>query len=388
MTELKKPLCIAPWTNILVDTNKGIKPCCAYMDVHIGNLKNDSVTDIINSKEWTELKTKLSNHEWPAGCDRGCNQQEIKTGWSPRLGFQLDKFQGKEDADVIDYESNKIIYMEFNGSNVCNLACLHCNPIFSSKWQVEWKKLAFDDREYKNTLSNVDLIKENLKQLDLSNLKFIHFKGGEPMLNDETLTVLEHVNDLGILPNIKISIFTNGSIYNERLVELLGMAKNLHFYVSVDGTGELFDYIRYGESSIEKIENLVSKINQLDNSRLSMSVSTMVYNIFKLVEIRDLWDDWKKKYKFYDQYFNIVVTEPNYLNVCVLSDAVRKELIDYLTKHQHYNEFNVVIKSLKNQYLGDDVHNKWVNFTKKMEAMRGNNILDLVPELKDELVYR
>jgi len=389
MTEFTKPLCVAPWTNILIDTNKGVKPCCAYMDQHLGDLKNQEVADIINGKEWLEVKRKLSNHEWPLGCYKGCKESEDRTGWSPRLNFQIDHFQhGQHEYDIINYESNKIIYMEFNGSNICNLACLHCNPIFSSKWHVEWKKLGWDNTEYHNTLSNTELIEKNLKQLDLSNLKFIHFKGGEPMLNDETLCVLEYVNSLGILGNLKVTIFTNGSIYNERLIELLGKAKSLQFSVSIDGTSGLFEYVRYGEGNIEKIEKLVSRINELENSILAMSVSTMAYNIFDIVNIRDLWMKWRKSYKFVPPFFNIIVTGPEYLNVCVLSDNVRKELISHLTKYQLADEFNVIINALSNDYLGDEMHNRWVDYTKKMESMRGNNILDLVPELKDELVYR
>lgn len=387
MTELTKPLCVAPWTNILVDTNKGVKPCCAYMDTHIGDIEQTDVSEIINSPDWNEIKRKLLNQEWPKGCYKGCKEQEDKTGWSPRLNFQIDHFQHEIDA-AVNYESNEILYMEFNGSNVCNLACLHCNPIFSSKWQVEWKKLKLDDIEYKNTVSNVELIEKNLKQLNLSKLKHIHFKGGEPLLNDETLCVLEHLNSLDILKNVRVTVFTNGSIYNQRLIELFGKAKQFVCSVSIDGPDKLFDYIRYGESSIEKIEKLISVVNKLDNSMLGISVSTMVYNIFKLVEIRDLWIDWRSKYKFRNPFFNIVVTHPNYLNICVLSDATRKHLIEHLTKNQIANEFEVVLTALANEYLGDEIHNKWVDYTKNIEALRGNNILDLVPELKDELVYR
>ena len=172
------------------------------------------------------------------------------------------------------------------------------------------------------------------------------------------------------------------------MIELLGKAKSLEFIISIDGTSGLFEYIRYGEGSIENIEKLVSKINELKNSVLAMSVSTMAYNIFDIVNIRDLWLKWKKSYKFVEPFFNIIVTHPDYLNVCVLSDDVRKELISYLTKSQLSNEFTVVISALSNDYLGDTIHNRWVEYTKKMEAMRGNNILELVPELKNELVYR
>lgn len=392
MTELIKPLCVAPWTNILIDTNKGMKPCCAYMDEHLGNIRQQSVLEILSGDKWTNLKNKLKNQEWVPGCYKGCKAQEDNHSWSPRLNFQMDRFQHgqHEYDDIVNYESNEILYMEFNGSNVCNLACLHCNPIFSSKWVPEWEKLYPESAgKYKNTLPNTELIKSQLKQLDLTKLRFVHFKGGDPMFNDETLTVLEHLDELGIISNIRFTMFSNGTIINEKVIELLKKAKYFVFSVSIDGTGKLNEYIRYGDSSIENIIKTVEKINTISNVEITISVSTMVYNIFNLVEIRDFWLEITKKYKIEQYpYFNIVVTEPVFLNPCVLSDSVRQELIKHYTHHQLREEFEPVLRALANPYLGDDIHNEWVNYTRKIEAMRGNRIEDIVPQLANELVLR
>lgn len=382
-----QPLCIAPWTNILVDTNKGVKPCCAYSDMHFGDIRHKSLSEIVSGEQWNDLKTKLKNQEWAPGCYRGCKSQEDKHGWSPRFGFQATKFQF-ENRPVINYENDSIIYLEFNGSNVCNLACLHCNPNFSSKWIPEWEKINPDTKgTLRNTLPDTELIKANLKELDLSKLEFVHFKGGDPMFNDETLTVLEHLDELGIISNIKFTMFSNGTVINEKVIELLKKAKHFVFSVSVDGTGPLNEYIRYGDSSIEKIISTIETVDKIPNVQMTLSVSTMVYNIFNLVEIRDLWIELSKKYKFVkDYYFNIIVTTPIYLNPGVLSDSTRNELIEYYTKNQIKNEFSGIIKSLSNPYLGDKIHNDWVTYTRKVEALRGNRIEDIVPQLAKELI--
>lgn len=385
-----QPLCIAPWTNILIDTNKGVKPCCAYMDDHLGNIKETNISDIVSGEKWADLKNKLLNQEWTKGCYKGCKSQEDKHGWSPRLGFQPVHFQNEASTDPIQYEDGAIVYLEFNGSNICNLACLHCGPAFSSKWIPEWERLFPDSKgTFKNNLPDTDLITSNLKQLDLSRLKYVHFKGGDPMYNDETLTVLEHLDQLGIIANIEFTMFSNGSIVNEKVVELLSKAKMFTYCVSVDGMGKLNEYIRYKDSSIETIIRSIEKIDAMPNVQLTLSVSTMVYNIFNLVEIRDFWLEMANKHKFVkDVFFNIVVTNPIYLNPAVLSDPVRQQLVDYYTKNQIKNEFGSIIKSLSNPYLGDEIHNEWVTYTRKMEAMRGNRIEDIVPELANELVIR
>ena len=43
---------------------------------------------------------------------------------------------------------------------------------------------------------------------------------------------------------------------------------------------------------------------------------------------------------------------------------------------------------LKNtEYGGDMLHDQMVKYTKDMDKIKGQNILDVVPELEDEMVY-
>lgn len=387
------PLCIAPWASILIDTDKSVKPCCGYGKVYNQDefLTNKTLQEIVNGETWTDLKNKLKNNEWPTRCAQSCKRSEERSGWSPRSGYQAVHFRGDiYTPEITDYESGAIRNLEFNGSNICNLACLHCSPTFSSKWIPEWKKVFPNDPEkYKSTLPDPELIINNLKQLDLSKLQDVMFKGGEPMYNDETLVVLEYLDSLGILPNVKVNMFTNASVLNEKIVALLSKARGFVYTVSIDGPGKLNEYIRYKDSSIENILSNIEKIDALENSFICFSMTTMVYNIFSLVELRDMWLDMKKKYNVFDfPFFNLVVSYPYHLHPSVLSDKTRHELIEYYTKNQIKDEFKTVIKTLEQPYAGDARHNEWVNYTKKMESLRSNSIIDLVPQLADELILR
>ena len=69
-------------------------------------------------------------------------------------------------------------------------------------------------------LPDPELILKNLKELDLSNLRTINFKGGEPLLNSETISILEYLESQSILKNITISISSNGTYINEKIIEL------------------------------------------------------------------------------------------------------------------------------------------------------------------------
>ena len=386
------PICLAPWKSILIDTNKDLKPCCAYERGDLGNLNNTSIQEIISGPAWTDVKRKLTNQEWPQGCAVGCKEREEKIKYSVRLSYQKNYTFSNDD---------KINYLEFNGSNICNLACLHCSPKFSSKWLIEWKKLekslplgildpAKNEKRSSEFLTNSDLVLKNLKELDLTELRNVMFKGGEPMLNNETLSALEYFDTISILSKLEIQIITNGTIANEKILQLLNKAKKVLITISVDGVGKLNEYIRYGgDSDTQNLQKNIKLFSSfIKTVEITLSVSVMVYNIFNLLEIRKFWYTELIKYHRSVPFFNIIVIDPLYLNPCVLSDATRLKLIEHYKKYQRKNEFEIVIKSLSGNYLGDKLHNDWVSYTKEIEALRGNSIVDLVPELKEELQFR
>jgi radical SAM protein with 4Fe4S-binding SPASM domain len=405
----KKVLCTAPLTAALIDTNKGVRPCCVYGVKYVGNIKEQRLSNIINSTEWKKIKQQMYDNEWPDGC-LSCKEREDVTGWSVRTLFSNGSF------DVTGWEEEKLTYLEFNGSNICNLACLHCTPGFSSRWVIDNKKAkeVFDtyEEEVKNKISYFDavitytddekgrstkmhlpdpeLVLENLKELDLSNLRTINFKGGEPLLNSETLTILHYLDELSILGNVSIIFSSNGTYINQEIIDVFKKCKKVTFNLSLDGIDELFNYIRYGDAKFINIEPVVAKLNELTNISVAFQVSVMNYNIFNLKEIGDWVTSISEKYKVVDHItgFSNCIQYPKYLSLQTLSDDTRKQLIEYYSNLTNYTHYEVVITALKSEYIGDDIHDDWVHYTNLMQTVRKNNILDIVPQLAEELQFK
>ena len=405
----KTVLCKAPLTAALIDTNKGVRPCCVYDNTYIGNIKEDSLVKIINSDEWKKLKQQMYNNEWPGPC-WPCKEREEVSGWSVRHLFNDGAF------DVTGWEEEKLTYLEFNGSNICNLSCLHCNAGFSSRWVTETSKAIAIHKTYEATkrmkmswfdavnqykddntgrstkmhLPDPELVLKNLKELDLVNLRTINFKGGEPFLNSETTAILAYLDDIDILQQVDITISTNGTYINKETLELLKKAKHINLYVSIDGVGELFNYIRYGDAKFEDIEPTLAKLNTVPNINIQVSCTVMNYNIFSLVDIRTWVQEMAQKYERVNGIcgFTNCLTHPTYLSILTLSDETRKELIEHYTLHNaSYFDFREVIATLSKEYSGDEVHNFWIDYTTLMQTVRKNNILDVVPQLTKELAY-
>jgi radical SAM protein with 4Fe4S-binding SPASM domain len=108
----KKVLCKAPLTAALIDTNKGVRPCCVYDNTYIGNIKENSLLQIISSQEWKKLKEQMYANEWPKPCLPCKEREEVSGGWSVRHLFNDGAF------DVTGWEEEKLTYLEFNGSNI------------------------------------------------------------------------------------------------------------------------------------------------------------------------------------------------------------------------------------------------------------------------------
>ena len=408
---IEKVLCTAPLTSILIDTNKGIRPCCYYEGDFLGNIKEQPLTEIMSNKKWQKLKEQMYAKEWPTEC-LGCKKIEDDSGRSLRHSYVGD---GGIDTD--GWEDGKITILEFNGSNICNLACLHCHGGFSSKWVIEAKKvreytiskqldpetenrmltqyrslnvLTNNDRYQPTTKMHIpdsDLVLENIKQLDLSKLKMAIFKGGEPMLNDETIQVLTYLDSINLLSEVTVSISTNGTYIGEKVVELLAKCKHVQYLISIDGVDELFNYIRYGDAKFDTVEKVISIVNQLPNTIIAINNTAMNYNAFNLLEIRDWGIELSKKYNRMAPMVNFsnFVQSPIYLSMSTLTDEARHYLIKYYTDNSIDGEFKYVLNVLSNDYLGDTIHSRWVEYTEMMEEVRGNNIADIVPQLKNEL---
>jgi sulfatase maturation enzyme AslB (radical SAM superfamily) len=347
-------------------------------------------------------------NEWPNGCLL-CKKNEETMGSSLRQNYF-------ENSTAEDIDNEKLTYLEFNGSNICNLACVHCHSLYSSKWHIERKKLikivdTYDIDKKKRAssarpievgtyldsdgttldkmhLPNPNLVLENIKQLDLTNLRTISFRGGEPFLNSETKTILEYADTQGLLNHVHVSVTTNGTYVDDAVIELLKKCKTVHINMSIDGIGDLFNYIRYGDAKFEMIEPTIAKLNEIPNAGILISVASMNYNAFNLLEIRDWTILMSEKYNKVQRLagFNNCVVSPDYLSLATLSDDTRKHLIEFYTKNSIDNEFQYVINLLSNEFLGEQIHTQWVEYTELLEAVRGNKIVNIVPQLAKELI--
>lgn len=188
--------CVMPWMHIHTRPSGDVSPCCIWdTEIPLGNIKKEKVINIINQKEFKELRKSMLKNESLQGCIQ-CNEQELVTGQSYRSEFNnifnryIDDFIGNTNEDG-SYDDFKMLHMNIRFSNLCNFGCRSCGSINSSFIGQE-EKIKYP---VINILDSLPNYKEEVFGF-LKDVKWINFAGGESMLIKEHWEVLDKLIEI------------------------------------------------------------------------------------------------------------------------------------------------------------------------------------------------
>jgi len=386
------PICTAPFHGILIETDKTVKPCCAWQGDPLGNLKFQNINEIRNGEKLKNIQKEMLLGKWPTGC-KACEHSEKLNNISAKNSL-FDK--------IIPYsENNKLTQLEFNSSNLCNLVCSGCSPSWSSSWvnfQNKHKLLhgVHGKPEWILHSPKPQSVKNLFDGIDLSNLIHITLKGGEPFLNNDNIELLDMLDSMGILGNIDLLITTNGCFAPSKFLNLLNKAKSVAIMISIDGIGELNQYIRFDPINLESshtdnIKNNIFKfIQNISRTRLHINMfpTVQVHNAWNLKEISDWWTNEimpiNKQVIYQEARFVYHMEYP--FGLQHLSDATRFKLADYYESLNYTNLKHIITVFRKIEYIGDDLHNQMVNYHNSIDIHKFKRFIDIVPNAKKELI--
>lgn len=173
-----------------------------------------------------------------------------------------------DKAKKLDYHPIDAIILPTSG---CNLGCRYCYSEASPQ-----KKSYLDFNKGK---IGIDFIFENAKHRNEKKVFFSFLGGGEPLVAvDLDYALVEYIREREKTDGIKanISICTNGTIYNEKVCNLLRLSNQIQF--SFDGTSKVQNRHRpfaNGESTFQIVSTNIRRIKK-DFPHLSISVRTTV----------------------------------------------------------------------------------------------------------------
>jgi radical SAM protein with 4Fe4S-binding SPASM domain len=403
--------CVAPWHSLTIEWDGEVYADAVAFKPY-GSIYENTLSELWQSKRAVELRKTWSKGIPDNEICNSCIRKEQTVGSSRRQYFYRNL--PSELLKTATYDPNEkpnIWYLEINSSNKCNLKCRMCNGQVSSSWVKEEKQLAKITPSWmpkrkigKYSKVDFDVIKNVLEKKEyFKDLQFLKLTGGEPLMEEQNYQLMEQFIEWDIAKNIMLDINTNGTFMNERLVNIVKHFKLVKLHISLEGTGELYQYIRGGENfTLDQLETNILEFNKLPNTVIIYTVTVQIYNIFNIVDIWDWYLNIRKPTN--EIYFKNVVVNPPHLNFQILPNKLKLKAYETMKKanlpqgdYTDINDvtqgdigFSNIIKNLQNLDTYNEKHLKeFVQFTKDIDSLRKTDVRKIIPQLSElfEEVY-
>ena len=250
-------------------TNFTVSPCCYFYK----NYSIDTLQDV--SKQIRDYQKLWLAEDFNKAC-RTCLDIE-KSGTN---SYRQSSF------DQITTDHDHFGFLTVAVNKKCNLACPSCNSGSSSFWYQEnvrngipesdiIVKLHQEDREHIITEKFLSVFKNQ----DLSEITYIKFGGGEPLMSDT------HEQILNLIPspeNVTVQYTSNFSIMpSKNTLGLWKKFKLIKWVASIDGVGEQFTLLRwpYKYQALDKFVD-TAKISVPSNVMFGVEHTINVLNAF------------------------------------------------------------------------------------------------------------
>jgi MoaA/NifB/PqqE/SkfB family radical SAM enzyme len=385
----------------------GVQPCCStdFKHTNYGNIRDfDSAQELMNSQEMKQLRKDMLMGVKNPSCST-CHREDqsglisfrnIKNQLIDEMNIDVSRLikNTRDDGHLEDFAMQ---YWDIRFSNICNLKCRMCGVKYSHTWGQDAVALnhiqprknfvfhAHDDLDFKDYVS---------KYGDLTQLKEVYFAGGESLMQKDHWDMLDHLVDLGIAADIRLVYNTNLTKLNfgkRDLTNYIERFKTVCFIVSVDAVGDLFEYIRTGASWSKLLENL-EIIKRYENVSLKFNCAVSIYNILDLTDLIAFAQTQNYQDRDLDWVIDLSpVHFPKELSITLMPEQLKDLAQQRLESSPYYTQLkNSIDGIIKFMRSGSATKDQWmwaIEYAKQIDALRSENILDLVPELKNHWTY-
>ena len=389
--------------------NGEVRACCR--STPIDSLNDSKLEDVWNGEKLKTMRKQMLDGGKPKAC-KACWRDED-------LGIKSLRMMANETVlDQVDFDSINsdhtmpfvVRFLELKLSNLCNFKCRMCYPTDSSLWGIDWAEVSSLYQKYNTEtydyLESIDIrnnpyisaFKNNegfWKSWEAirNNVNRLQFAGGEPLIDPMHYDILTSI-DLESRSKILLAYSTNFSKLNYKNIDIFKLwqtFKTINVETSIDGHGSLYEYIRTNGNYEELWEN-IGKISRLDNVNLIIKICLSAYNILRIDQILDDFEERLSHLEFYNQYFLLqsFVKYPQWLNVAVLPKEVKRAAVQRfaMRMNTYKNESSnlLLLNAIRSISIDDDKHEgllpEFVDYVTALDRKRsGIGFTDLYPEM-------
>lgn len=443
MSHRPSTFCPLPWNHLATQTNGDVRICCntgrgpergllRNEDGTVINLGRDRLMSARNAPLAKSVRLSMLNGERHPECvrcwseedsglrSRRQDENEVWGDWQSLVAATAP------DGSIAD--DCKPAYYDLRFGNFCNLKCRMCGPTDSSAWYEDWVELTGKDVFHDNRhpvklernargrwadpVGSYDWYDNKQFWADIEanrdGIKHVYIIGGEPLLITAHYDFLEQCVASGHSSSMILQYNTNLTNLQKRALDIWSHFKEIRIGVSLDAVGAVNDYIRFPSKWTALEKNLFRLEDAMgDNAKLWLTPSIGAYNILYLGDLIK----WRAQadFKRFNDYrstkraiFNPhPITAPSRLSFSIFPQDVKEAIANRLAEVVPWMESFLLDKPEKQRDrmmadtlkivhgytdmmfktdLTDQLGEFW-DFTRRMDAIRGENIEKSLPEL-------
>ena len=273
-SEGNKTFCMAPWTHTYLSPQTERRLCCASREpaqsfkqyIDTGNEASEykplTLKEHWNSEHMKSVRLRMMAGEELSECEV-CDHKLLNTNVYRSYWNQLFKDRVDEAYATTDDKgatTMQTISFDYRFNNLCNFKCRMCGDMLSSSWEAEsrkhnrWNKesqpwMASPLREQIIKFQDTQVVQEFVDAIETKTIKEIYWCGGEPLMWDMHWKAMQRIIELGFAKEVYVRYNTNlsrTSFKGIKLFDLLPQFQDWQICSSLDGTGEVGEYIRDG----------------------------------------------------------------------------------------------------------------------------------------------
>ena len=273
-SEGNNTFCMAPWTHTYLSPQTERRMCCASREpaqsfkqyIDTGNdakeYKPLTLKEHWNSDHMKSVRLRMMAGEELSECEvcdhKLLNTDVYRSYWNQLFKDRVD--EAYDSTDETGATTMQTISFDYRFNNLCNFKCRMCGDMLSSSWEAEsrknktWTKesqpwMVSPLREQIIKFQDTQVVQEFVEAVETKTIKEIYWCGGEPLMWDMHWKAMQRIIELGFAKEVHVRYNTNlsrTSFKGTKLFDLLPQFQDWQICSSLDGTGEVGEYIRDG----------------------------------------------------------------------------------------------------------------------------------------------
>jgi sulfatase maturation enzyme AslB (radical SAM superfamily) len=248
----------------------------------------------------------------------------------------------------------------------------------------DFKETYFGTQQDDNWFENPEFWKDIDKLAH--NVDHLIFAGGEPTLHPGVFRLLEKCVELGKAKDIRVRLTTNMTNVPQKFVDIVDEFKQFTFECSIDGTENIFNYIRH-PGNWDAIKENFEKILPT-NAWIMVTSTIQFYNFHDVVRLWSWVNSYdRKRLKFYPT----LLYTPSYFQPGLIKQKEKETLINHIENYMNHLPETDVNTQIKERMKGILEHvalpiedrekhiRSLIKITKVMDNYRNEDVYNIIP---------